>query len=103
MLELTSFHIGEQVYALLDGMNRPDVELPGLDCLDHLIAQHQIAHVAKRDDDALLAGQPFGLAGQVEALDLLVHTADSLDLASLVDRARQGAILAQRDAGDGRE
>ena len=48
--------------------------------------------------DALPAGQPAGLAGREEALDLAVYAADGLDVAVLVDRAGDGDALVEREA-----
>jgi hypothetical protein len=48
----------QQLEALVDRVDRPDVEALGTDGIDDLLAQHQVARVGARDDDALLTGQP---------------------------------------------
>ena len=56
-----------------------------------------------RDQHALRAGEAADAADVVETFDLFVHAADGLDLALLVDRAGDGDVLAQGQAGKRRK
>ena len=93
--EIRPIHFSDRI---VDGRERPDVELPGAHGIDHRAAQHQVARIAGRDEHALRARQPFGLAGAEETFNLLVDATDGLDLPVLVDRAGDGDVLADRDA-----
>src|SRR5207244_13194646 len=80
-----SLHAAEDFEALLDTGDGQDVEFVRGDSGDHLVAEHQVLHVFHRDDDALAAGEAFDAADVEETFDLLVHGADGLDIALLVD------------------
>ncbi len=53
-----------------------------------------------RQDNTLGAGKALVLADLEEAGDLFVNTANSLDVALLVDRACDANVLPHRDVGD---
>jgi hypothetical protein len=90
---------GKDLDTLLDGSDRIDVELPLCYRLDDLIAQHQVVHIFGGNQHALGAGGPSA-ANVVEALDLLIHAADRLDVSLLVHRAGHGEFLANRQTSD---
>ena len=96
-------HARQEFDALFDRRVGPDVELAVADRIDDLRLEHEVAHVVARDEHALVAGEAARLADGVEALDLLVDATDRLDLAELVDGARDGDALPQRHVGDRRE
>ncbi len=87
----------------VDRPDRIDVELPGLDRVDDVGPEHQVLDVLVGDDDALGPGQALGLADLEESLDLLVDSADGLDLAFLIERAGDGDVLAEGQAREARE
>ncbi len=76
---------GQELYTLGDGSDRIDVELGIGHRRDHAVMQHQMHDVRFGNHDALLAGQAAAVADVEKALDLLVHPADRLHLALLVD------------------
>ena len=51
----------QQLDPLVDRAHRPDVEAALAHGLDHLLVEHQVADVGRRDDHALLAGEPAAL------------------------------------------
>ena len=57
-------------------------------------------HVRRRDEHALVAGQPPRAAQVEEPLDLLVHAPDGLHASELIDRARHRERLSNGDLGD---
>ncbi len=94
---------GQDLDALVDRLDRVDVELPFADGLDDVGPEHQVLDVLVRDDDALGSGQALGPADVEKALDLLVDAADGLDLALLVERSGDGDVLAERQPGQAGE
>jgi hypothetical protein len=52
----------EPLDAVVDALQRPDVELAGGHRRDHFVGQHQVPHIGARDHHALLAGEPAGPA-----------------------------------------
>src|SRR5207302_5662468 len=89
---------GEDLDAFVRGAHGPNVEAALADGVDDLFAEHEVADALVGDDDPLAAGEALGLADVVEALDLLVHAADGLDLAHLVHGPRDRDPLVDRQA-----
>ena len=50
-------YTGENLDALADVFDGPDVKLSGLHGVTYVLAEHEVAHVLMGDDAALLAGQ----------------------------------------------
>ena len=71
---------------------------PNLDISDrdHFIAQHQIIDIFRGTQNALLAGETFQFAYIVKAFNLLVYSADGLNVAVLIHRTRHGELLSDR-------
>src|SRR5690606_9899764 len=84
---------GQQFDPFVDRPHGPDMEAPVAHRLDHLVVEHQVLNVGRRDDHPLAPGESGRLADLVVAFDLLRHPADRLDLAVLVDRAGDGDSL----------
>src|SRR5262249_28590020 len=78
-------------------------EAPRPHRLDHVVAQHQVADVGTRQDDALVAGEPARAADAEETLDLVSHPADGLHLAVLVYRPGDGERLLEGNRRETRE
>src|SRR5512143_635658 len=87
---------GQDLKRLVHGPDRVDPELPLSHGSDHFLLEHEVLHIELRDDHALVAREPPVLAYAEEPFDLLVHTADRLDLALLADRAGDGDVLPDR-------
>lgn len=49
-------HSGENLDPLVDGSNRPDVELALAHGLDHLLSKHEVTHARRGDDHSLAPG-----------------------------------------------
>ena len=79
---------GEQLEALVDRIDRPDVETAGGHRGGDLRVDHQMADIRARDHDPLVTGRAALAAEGVEALDRLVDGADRLDAAALIERTR---------------
>ena len=80
-----------------------ELEPAALDGLHHVIAQHQVLHVVRREDDALVPVEARDLARVVEALDLVGDAAHHLGRAVLSERAAHREALAHRRGGEGRD
>ena len=70
---------------------------------NYIAAQHQIFDVAGGNDDPLVTVKANRLASVEESLDLLIDTADCLDLAALIDRTSDCEALLDWRLGQGRE
>ena len=70
------------------------VELAFRNRFDHFFAQHQVIHIFRRDQDALISSKAFHFADVVEAFDFLIYAADGLDISLLIYRAGDGKFLA---------
>jgi hypothetical protein len=84
-------------------IHRVDVELAGLYCRDHFIREVELLGVGAWQQNALLSGETVDLAHPEEALNLLVHAANGLHIAELVDRTGHGEVLIDGLAGEGGE
>ncbi|VTR65774.1 hypothetical protein DESC_370143 [Desulfosarcina cetonica] len=96
---------GEDFDTFFNCADLPDPELTGLDGIDDTFLEHQVFYVGGRNHHALAAVQPLALAHVEETLDLLVDSADGLDLPLLVDRSGDGDALTDgqlRQAGEDR-
>ena len=67
--------------ALVDAIDRVDMELGAPHRLDGFAIQHQVGDIGARDEHALRAGETGRLTDPVEALDFLVDAADRLNAA----------------------
>ena len=86
----------QQLETLIDGIDRIDREPALSGSSDNIVAQHQMPHIARRNDHTLAASEP-GLAAAVEKpLDLFVDAANRLDLTALIDRASDRKALLDR-------
>src|SRR5215813_7877215 len=94
---------GEYFDPFIDRSHGPDVKPPLADRINHFFSQHQIFYARRRHDDSLLAAQSPGFADFEEAFDLLVHSADRLNLTQLIDRPGDGQVLPKRQPGETRE
>ena len=63
------------------------------DGVDDVMAQHEVSDVCRGNDHSLRPGQPADFADVEESLDLVVYTANRLDLATLIDRPGDGPGL----------
>src|SRR3569623_1229202 len=79
---------GEQCGACIDGRDGIDMEKAFLHRLHHVVPQHQVRHIARGDQHAVLARETAHGADVEKTFDLFVDAADRLDLAVLVHRAR---------------
>ena len=93
----------QQLDALADVCDGIDMEHALLHCLHDFIAEHQLPDIGCRDDNALPSCESTFFAQLKEALDLVGHAADGLDLAPLVHGTGDCQILADGQAGEGGE
>lgn len=84
-VRLTGFDSGQNLDAVIDRINRPDMELAFVHRFENILPQHQIRHIGPRNDNAVLAGQPLTDTDIKKALDFLIDAANRLDIAKLVD------------------
>jgi hypothetical protein len=71
--------------------------------LHDILAQHQVRDIRAGNHDTLISRETSRMTQIEESFDLLIHSADGLDLSVLVDGAGHRERLAQRDTGDGRK
>ena len=96
-------HARQNLESIFEVFDRRDLETAGANGVDDLFVEHQVAHVAARDHDLVEGIGIAGLAHAKEAFDLLVHAADSLGRAELIDRACQCHILTKGHARQRRQ
>jgi len=84
---LAGVSTGQDFDALFDRGDRIKVELALGYGFDHFFAQHQVVHVFRRDQHALISGETFHFADIVEAFDFLVHAAHRLNVSLLIHGA----------------
>src|SRR5689334_22947136 len=96
---LSGLHPGKDFDAFLDPGDGQDLELPGSHRADHVVPQHQVLNIFGWNHDALAPGKAFHAADVIEAFNLLIDAANRLDLTMLVDGARYGDILPDRQPG----
>ena len=98
---LAGRHPGEDLNPFVDAAHRIDVKLAAGHRLDHVLPQHQVGHVGRGYNHALLAGEAG--RGSPEGLeipfDLGGGRADGLHFPALVDRPRYRDALLDRQAG----
>ena len=75
----------EDLDPLLDGVDRPDVELAGCDRLGDIVPQDDIGDIRAGDHHALVTRQAAHAADIEEAFDLRGSAADGLDIAQLIN------------------
>ena len=56
LVSLSRGHTGEELNGLICGFHCVDLKLTGGHGLDDILAKHEMFHVGRRNDDALLAG-----------------------------------------------
>ncbi len=64
--------------------------------VDHFLAQAQMAHIARRNNHALLAGELAFVANRKEAFNLFIQAAYRLNVAELIDRTCYRNLLINR-------
>src|SRR6056297_499261 len=91
----------QQGYGFLNTGNRVYRKLASAYCLYHFAVEHQVLHIGGWYNDTLSARKPaLKLAGCEKAFNFLIHTADGLNFAKLVDRPRDRQILSYRNPGE---
>src|SRR5215831_5341381 len=71
------------------------MKLLGSDGFEHVVAEHQVLNVGRRNQHALRTGEALDAADVEEALDFFVYSADGLYVALLVHGAGDGEVLTQ--------
>ena len=94
---------GQDLHAFVDRRDRVDVELSCRNCIKNFLRQDQGLDVLPGDYHSLSSRKPHLLADREESRDLLVDSADRLDVSELVDRTGDGDLLAYRKFSDGRK
>ena len=89
---------GQYLDAFINTLHGIDMEFSLADRFNNIMSEHQVADILDGDQNSLGSGKAPGLADVVEPLDLLVHTADWLNLPALINRAGDGKILSQRNS-----
>src|SRR5882672_455805 len=102
-IALPGLDAGENFDAFRDPGNRQDLEFSGGDGADYVVPQHQVFNIFGRNHDALAPGKSLHAADVVETFDLLINSADRLDLAMLADRARNGNVLPDGQSRESRK
>lgn len=90
---------GEDFNSLVGPLDWIDVEFPIPDGIDDLASEHEVLDVLVGYDHSLLSREPADLAGVEKPLDFLIHAADRLNDAKLIDRTCDRNILSQGNAG----
>ena len=75
------------------------MELPFGDGFHYVGSKQQVGNVLTRDYDALITSEAATDTDIVEPLNLLVDTADRLNLTPLINRSRYGQVLTDRNLG----
>ena len=70
--------------SLIDRLDSINVKFLGRCRIDNFLAQHEVLEIRCRNQHAVLASQSLRLANIEEALDFLIHAADSLNLSVLI-------------------
>ena len=96
-------HPGQQGQHLVDMAGHIDVKLALPGRVAHIGTQHQIPDIAVGDNHTLLTAQATGPADVEKPLDFLIHPADRLHLAMLIDRTGDRQRLVDREVADGRQ
>lgn len=86
---------------MVDGFDRIDREGFAFNRLDDVVPEHEMLDVARRNQNPLSAGKPPALAGVEKPFDFLVHPADGLNSAQIVDRSGNRQGLFERNLGYG--
>src|SRR6266436_4618683 len=71
--------------ALLDFCDRPDVEFPGGDGFQNIFAEHQVLDVGFRHHHALRAGESLDAADVIKSFDFFVDATDGFNISLLID------------------
>ena len=98
-LKLSGGYARKYFYPGFNGPHWPDMELAGPGGFQDLFLEHQVGHIAFRDENSLFTGQPDRLADLEITFDLLIHTPDGLNLSFLIDRTSYGNTLANGNPG----
>ena len=99
VVDFPCFHPGEQGDGFIDGCDGIDMKLPGLHCINDILAQHEMADVGMWNHNPLITGKPFFPTDIKEAFNFLADTPDGLNLTVLIDRTGNGEVLSNRDPG----
>src|ERR1700726_403760 len=93
-IALSGPYAGENLDSFLDPGDGKDLEFAGRNGIDHIIPQHQVFNIFRGDHDSLPPSESLHAADIVETFDLLIDSADRLDIPLLADRAGHGDLLA---------
>src|SRR6266850_1758198 len=88
----------EDLDALFDLGDRPNVEFSGADSFQNVFAEHQVFDVGFRHHHALRAGESLNPADVIKSFDLFVDAADGLNISLLIDGTSHGDVLPQRQS-----
>ena len=103
LVRLARRHAGQNFNAVVNRIDRPDMELSFLNGLQNVFPQHQRADIGSRNNNALVPSQAAMFAHVKETFDFFIGAADRLNLAKLVNRTGYGNILLNRNIGNGRQ
>src|SRR6266446_4038412 len=92
-IAFSSFYAGEYLDPFLDPGDGKDLEVAGGNGVDHIVPEHQVLNIFRGNHDPLPACESLHAADIVETFDLLIDSADWLDVALLADRARHRNLL----------
>ena len=97
-VSLSALTQGQDLHALVDRGDGIDVELSCLNGGKHIVRQNQGLDVLLWDNHTLASCQAHQVADGEEACDLLVYTADRLDVTELVMLVEREFDIAITDA-----
>ena len=78
-ISLARWQTGEKFKAVINVVNRVDLELSGFDRLDDIASQHQMFHICDWNQHPLVPAQSAFVANVKEPFYFLVNTTDCLN------------------------